>query len=85
MFQAEESVEKIDFNVGKVLVTSAEVRVADAIGYSMVMDTDEQKALNSSLKQPYSLHLFLVFRCRRPTLRSPDGIFLFQGGDLHLG
>ncbi|MGD8663118.1 MAG: phosphonate C-P lyase system protein PhnG, partial [Desulfobacterales bacterium] len=40
MFQAEESVEKIDFNVGEVLVTSAEVRVEDAIGYSMIMDTD---------------------------------------------
>ena len=46
MFQIEESVEKIDFNVGEVLVTSAEVRVEDTIGYSMIMETDEQKALD---------------------------------------
>ena len=46
MFQVEESVEKIDFNVGEVLVTSAEVRVEDTIGYSMIMETDEQKALD---------------------------------------
>jgi phosphonate C-P lyase system protein PhnG len=49
MFRAEESVEKIDFNVGEVLVTSAEVRVEDAIGYSMIMDTDKQKALDCAL------------------------------------
>jgi alpha-D-ribose 1-methylphosphonate 5-triphosphate synthase subunit PhnG len=49
MFQAEESVEKIDFNVGEVLVTSAEVRVNDTIGYSMIMETDEQKALDCAL------------------------------------
>ena len=49
MFQVEESVEKIDFNVGEVLVTSAEVRVEDAIGYSMIMETDEQKALDCAL------------------------------------
>jgi alpha-D-ribose 1-methylphosphonate 5-triphosphate synthase subunit PhnG len=49
MFQVEESVEKIDFNVGEVLVTSAEVRVDDTIGYSMIMETDEQKALDCAL------------------------------------
>jgi alpha-D-ribose 1-methylphosphonate 5-triphosphate synthase subunit PhnG len=49
MFRAEESVEKIDFNVGEVLVTSAEVRVEDAIGYSMIMDTDKQRALDCAL------------------------------------
>lgn len=49
MFQAEESVEKIDFNVGEVLVTSAEVRVKDTIGYSMIMETDKQKALDCAL------------------------------------
>jgi phosphonate C-P lyase system protein PhnG len=49
MFQVEESVEKIDFNVGEVLVTSAEVRIADAIGFSMIMDTDKQKALDCAL------------------------------------
>ena len=49
MFQAEESVEKLDFNVGEVLVTSAEVRVKDAIGFSMIMETDEQKALDCAL------------------------------------
>ncbi|MDJ0783852.1 MAG: phosphonate C-P lyase system protein PhnG [Desulfosarcinaceae bacterium] len=49
MFQMEESVEKIDFNVGEILVTSAEVRVADAIGYSMVMETDAAKALDGAL------------------------------------
>lgn len=49
MFQMEESVEKIDFNVGEILVTSAEVRVKDAIGYSMVMAADEAKALDGAL------------------------------------
>jgi phosphonate C-P lyase system protein PhnG len=49
MFQAEESVEKIDFNVGEVLVTSAEVQVKDTIGYSMIMEIDEQKALDCAL------------------------------------
>jgi phosphonate C-P lyase system protein PhnG len=49
MFQMEESVEKIDFNVGEILVTSAEVRVKDTIGYSMVMETDVEKALNCAL------------------------------------
>lgn len=49
MYQMEESVEKIDFNVGEILVTSAEVRVKDAIGYSMVMETDETKALNCAM------------------------------------
>ena len=49
MFQVEESVEKIDFNVGEVLVTSAEVRVENAIGYSMIMETNEQKALDCAL------------------------------------
>jgi phosphonate C-P lyase system protein PhnG len=49
MFQVEESVEKLDFNVGEILVSSAEVRVGDAIGYSMVMDIDEQKALDCAL------------------------------------
>ncbi|MGD9202707.1 MAG: phosphonate C-P lyase system protein PhnG [Chitinispirillia bacterium] len=46
MFQVEESVERIDFNVGEVLVTSAEVRINDTIGYSMVMDLDDQKAFD---------------------------------------
>jgi phosphonate C-P lyase system protein PhnG len=45
----EESVDKIDFNVGEVLVTSAEIRVKDVNGYSMVMDIDEQKALDCAL------------------------------------
>jgi alpha-D-ribose 1-methylphosphonate 5-triphosphate synthase subunit PhnG len=49
MFQVEESVEKIDFNVGEVLVTSAEIRVEDTIGYSMVMGNDDQKALDGAL------------------------------------
>ena len=49
MFQAEETVEKIDFNVGEILVTSAEVRVGDSIGYSIVMDLDEAKALDCAL------------------------------------
>lgn len=49
MFQAEESVERLDFNVGEILVTSAEVRVEDTIGYSMVMDLDEEKALDCAL------------------------------------
>jgi phosphonate C-P lyase system protein PhnG len=46
MFRAEENVEKLDFNVGEVLVTSAEVRVADALGYSAVMSLDEDLALD---------------------------------------
>jgi phosphonate C-P lyase system protein PhnG len=49
MFQMEESVERIDFNVGEILVTSAEVRVANAIGYSMIMDIHEDKALDCAL------------------------------------
>jgi phosphonate C-P lyase system protein PhnG len=49
MFQMEESVEKIDFNVGEILVTSAEVRVKDAIGYAMVMGADGAKALDCAL------------------------------------
>lgn len=49
MFRAEESVEKIDFNVGEILVTSAQVRVNDSIGFSMVMDVDETKALDCAL------------------------------------
>jgi alpha-D-ribose 1-methylphosphonate 5-triphosphate synthase subunit PhnG len=49
MFQVEENVEKLDFNVGEVLVTSAEVRVQDAIGYSMVMGMDGEKALDCAL------------------------------------
>lgn len=49
MFQAEESVEKIDFNVGELLVTTAHVRVGDAIGFSMVMDINEDKALDCAL------------------------------------
>jgi phosphonate C-P lyase system protein PhnG len=48
MFRAEESVEKIDFNVGEVLVTTAKVQVKDIIGYSMVMDVDNQKALDNA-------------------------------------
>jgi phosphonate C-P lyase system protein PhnG len=49
MFQMEESVEKVDFNVGEILVTSAEVRVKDAIGYAMVMAADGAKALDCAL------------------------------------
>ncbi|MBU2646631.1 phosphonate C-P lyase system protein PhnG [bacterium] len=49
MFQAEESVEKLDFNVGEILVSSAEVRVGNSIGYSMVMDLDETKALDCAI------------------------------------
>jgi phosphonate C-P lyase system protein PhnG len=49
MFQAEENVEKINFNVGEVLVTSAEVRVGDCIGYSAVMSLNEDLALDCAL------------------------------------
>ncbi len=49
MFQAEESVEKIDFNVGEILVTTAHVRVGEVIGFSMVMDDNEAKALDCAL------------------------------------
>lgn len=59
MFQVEESVEKIDFNVGEILVTSAEVRVGDTIGYSMVMDSDDAKALDCAL-------LMGIYEAQRP-------------------
>lgn len=49
MFQAEESVEKIDFNVGEILVTTAHIRVGNAIGFSMVMDMNEAKAFDCAL------------------------------------
>lgn len=49
MFQAEESVEKIDFNVGEILVTTARIKVNDAIGFAMVMDMDEEKAQGAAL------------------------------------
>lgn len=49
MFQAEESVEKIDFNVGEILVTTARVRVNESIGFAMVMDTHQEKALDAAL------------------------------------
>jgi phosphonate C-P lyase system protein PhnG len=67
MFEMEESVQKIDFNVGEVLVTSAEVRVDDVIGYSMVMDIDEQKALDCAL-------LMGVYEARRPEGRAVEDL-----------
>ena len=59
MFQVEESVEKIDFNVGEILVTSAEVRVEDTMGYAMIMGTNENKALDCAL-------LMAVFEAEHP-------------------
>lgn len=67
MFQAEESVEKLDFNVGEILVTSAEVRVNDAIGYSMVMDIQEQKALDCAL-------LMAVYEARLPEAQDIEAL-----------
>jgi alpha-D-ribose 1-methylphosphonate 5-triphosphate synthase subunit PhnG len=67
MFQAKESVEQIDFNVGEVLVTSAEVRVNDAIGYSMIMETDEQKALDCAL-------LMAIYEAELPQMKEIDGL-----------
>jgi alpha-D-ribose 1-methylphosphonate 5-triphosphate synthase subunit PhnG len=49
MFRVEENVEKLDFNVGEVLTTSAEVRVKDVIGYGMVMGLDGELALDCAL------------------------------------
>lgn len=49
MFRVEENVEKLDFNVGEVLMTSAEVRVGDSIGYSAVMNLNEEMALDCAL------------------------------------
>jgi phosphonate C-P lyase system protein PhnG len=49
MFRVEENVEKLDFNVGEVLAVSAEVRVRDVIGYSMVMGTNRDMALDCAL------------------------------------
>lgn len=49
MFRAEETVEKLDFNVGEVLTTSAEVRVKDTIGYSMVIGMNKELALDCAL------------------------------------
>ena len=67
MFQAEESVEKIDFNVGEVLVTSAEVQVEDAIGYSMIMETDQQKALDCAL-------LMGIYEARLPQMKEIENL-----------
>jgi len=49
MFQVEETVEKLDFNVGEILVTSAEVQVGDVIGYSMIMSMNQDMALDCAL------------------------------------
>lgn len=49
MFQAEESVEKLDFNVGEILVTTAHVRVAGITGFGMIMDLHPDKALDCAL------------------------------------
>jgi len=67
MFQMEDSVERIDFNVGEVLVTSAEVRVDDAIGYSMVMDMNEQKASDCAL-------LMGVYEAQRPEMKEIEAL-----------
>ncbi|MGD9222861.1 MAG: phosphonate C-P lyase system protein PhnG [Desulfobacteraceae bacterium] len=70
MFRAEESVEKLDFNVGEILVTSAEVRVNDAIGYSMVMDIQEQKALDCAL-------LMAVYEAQLPEAKDVEDLTEF--------
>ena len=49
MFRAEESVEHLHFNVGEILVTSAEVRLDNALGYSMVMGGDKNFAFYCAL------------------------------------
>jgi alpha-D-ribose 1-methylphosphonate 5-triphosphate synthase subunit PhnG len=67
MFRAEESVEKLDFNVGEILVTSAEVRVNDTIGYSMVMDIQEQRALDCAL-------LMAVYEARLPEAKDIEDL-----------
>jgi len=67
MFQVEESVEKIDFNVGEILVTTAEVRVNDVIGYGMVMDVDEQKATDCAF-------LMAVYESRSPEMQAVENL-----------
>jgi alpha-D-ribose 1-methylphosphonate 5-triphosphate synthase subunit PhnG len=49
MFRAEESVEHRSFNVGEILVTMAEVRISDTLGYAMVLGSDKDRALNCAV------------------------------------
>ena len=49
MFRTEETVEKIDFNVGEILVTTAEVNIENTLGYSMIMSMDFEKALDAAI------------------------------------
>jgi len=49
MYQMEESVEKINFNVGEILVTQVEVRYNKSIGYAVVFGINNEKALNNAI------------------------------------
>lgn len=44
MAQARDSVEGVKFNLGEVLVSEAEVRIDEAVGYSMVLGMKPAKA-----------------------------------------
>ncbi|MBN2735895.1 MAG: phosphonate C-P lyase system protein PhnG [Spirochaetales bacterium] len=49
MFRAEETVEKLDFNVGEILMTTAEIKIANVLGYSMIMGMNNEKALDCAV------------------------------------
>ena len=48
MFRMQESIENIAFNVGEVLVTQAEVKVENSLGYAMIMGMNKESALNKA-------------------------------------
>jgi len=48
MYRMQESVENISFNVGEVLITQAEVKINDNLGYAMVLGMDKESALNKA-------------------------------------
>lgn len=49
MLRVEESVEHLVFNVGEILVTTAEVRISDSLGYAMILGSDKEKALDAAV------------------------------------
>lgn len=49
MLRVEESVEHLVFNAGEILVTTAEVRISDSLGYAMILGSDKEKALDAAV------------------------------------
>jgi len=49
MLRVEESVEHLVFNAGEILVTTAEVRISDSLGYAMILGPDKEKALDAAV------------------------------------